>query len=258
MQPAVVVTGASSGLGVEFAKLAAAEGAKVVLVARSTPELEALAANIDPTGRFTVVLSLDLGTREAGETIARELEALDLYCHILVNNAGFGLFGDAAELDRERQLGIIDVNVRAATDLMLRFLPAMIARGGGAILNVASVAGFAPGPRMALYFASKAYLISVSQALMHEVRGAGVTVTCLCPGPVRTPFLARAGADQVGLFKLMRKLEAADVARAGWQAMKARRALSVPGIGNKVIVAATRFLPRAALLAIIGRLQRSR
>ena len=258
MQPAVVITGASSGLGVEFAKLAAAEGAKVVLIARSRPELDALAANLDSSGRKTVVLSLDLGARDAGEVIARELEALDLYCHILINNAGFGLFGEAAELDRERQLGIIDVNVRAATDLMLRFLPAMIARGSGAILTVGSVAGFAPGPRMALYFASKAYLISVSQALMQEVKDAGVTVTCLCPGPVRTPFLARAGADKIALFKLLRKLDAADVARAGWKAMKARRALCVPGIGNKVIVTATRFLPRAALLAIVGRLQRKR
>jgi uncharacterized protein len=258
MQPAVVVTGASSGLGVEFAKLAAAEGAKVVLIARSRPELDLLAGTIDPSGRFAVVLSLDLGAPDAGEVVARELDALDLYCHILINNAGFGLFGDAVELDRERQLGIIDVNLRTATDLMLRFLPAMVARKSGAVLNVGSVAGFVPGPRMAVYFASKAYLLSISQALMQEVRHAGVTVTCLCPGPLRTSFLERAGADRVGLFKLLRKLEAADVARAGWKAMKARRALCVPGIGNKVVVTGTRLLPRAVLLAIVGGLQRKR
>src|SRR5580704_5894658 len=233
MQPAVVVTGASSGLGVEFAKLAAGEGAKVVLIARSRPELDALAANLDPSGRFTVVLSLDLAARDAGETVARELETLDLYCHILVNNAGFGLFGDAAELDRERQLAIIDVNVRAATELMLRFLPAMVARKSGAVLNVGSVAGFAPGPRMAVYFASKAYLLSISQALMGEVRDSGVTVTCLCPGPLRTPFLARAGADKTALFKGIHKLDADAVARAGWDAMKAGHALCVPGFGAK-------------------------
>jgi uncharacterized protein len=258
MQPAVVVTGASSGLGVEFAKLAAAEGAKVVLIARSRPELDLVAAKIDPSGRFAVVLSLDLGTPDAGEIIARELEALDLYCHILVNNAGFGLFGEAVELDRERQLGIIEVNLRAATDLMLRFLPAMVARKSGAVLNVGSVAGFAPGPRMAVYFASKAYLLSISQALMQEVRDAGVTVTCLCPGPVRTPFLSLSGSDGVGLFKLLRKLDAVDVARAGWKAMKAGRTLCVPGIGTKIAVIATRLLPRAALLAIVGGLQRKR
>jgi hypothetical protein len=258
MQPAIVVTGASSGLGVEFAKLAAAEGAKVVLIARSRPELELLAAKIDPSGRFAVVLSLDLSARDAGEVIARELNALDLYCHILINNAGFGLFGDAVELDRERQLGIIDVNLRAATDLMLRFLPAMVARNSGAVLNVGSIAGFVPGPRMALYFASKAYLLSISQALMQEVKHAGVTVTCLCPGPVHTRFLERAGADRVGLFKLLRKLEAADVARAGWKAMKAGRTLCVPGIGNKVVVAATRIMPRALVLALVGYLQRTR
>jgi short-subunit dehydrogenase len=258
MQPAVVVTGASSGLGVEFARLAAAEGAKVVLIARSRPQLDALAAHLDPSGRSTVVLSLDLGARDAGETIARELEALGLYCHILINNAGFGLFGEAVELDRARQLGIIDVNVRAATDLMLRFLPAMVARGGGAILNVGSVAGFFPGPRMAVYFASKAYLISISQALMQEVRHTGVTVTCLCPGPLRTPFLARAGASQNALFKLLRKLDTVDVARAGWKAMKAGRALCVPGTHNRICIAVTRILPRTPMLAMVGYLQRAR
>lgn len=258
MQPAVVVTGASSGLGAEFARLAAAEGTKTVLIARSLPGLETLAAEIDPSGQSTVALAIDLATPDAGEAVARELQARGLYCHILINNAGFGLFGDAVELDRERQLGIIDVNVDAATDLMLRFLPGMVARGGGSILNVGSVAGFAPGPRMAVYFASKAYLISLSQALKREVRGSGVTVTCLCPGPLRTPFLARAGANQNRLFKLLRKLDTADVARAGWTALKAGRALCVPGIGNKVVIAAIRFLPRAAVLAFVGRLQRKR
>lgn len=256
MQPAVVVTGASSGLGMEFAKLAAAEGATVVLIARSRPELDALAADLDPSGQLTVVLGLDLAARDAGEVVARELETRDLYCHILVNNAGFGLFGEAVELDRARQLGIVDVNIRASTDLMLRFLPAMVARRSGAILNVASTAGFAPGPRMAVYFASKAYLISLSQALMQEVKGTGVTVTCLCPGPVRTPFLALAGADQTALSKLIKKLDAVDVARAGWKAMKAGRALCVPGIPNKVSVALIRIMPRGLMLAIVGYLQR--
>jgi uncharacterized protein len=257
MQPAVVVTGASSGLGVEFAKLAMTEAAKVVLIARSRPQLDALAASLDPSGQLTVVLSLDLAAPDAGEVIARELEALGLYCHILINNAGFGLFGEAVELDRARQLGIIDVNVRAATDLMLRFLPAMAARGSGAVLNVASIAGFAPGPRMALYFATKAYLISVSQALMLEVRDAGVTVTCLCPGPLRTPFLGRAGADGTGLFKLLSKLDTADAARAGWKAMKAGRTLCVPGISNKIGVAMARMMPRGLTLKIVGYLQRA-
>jgi short-subunit dehydrogenase len=134
----------------------------------------------------------------------------------------------------------------------------MVERGRGHVLNVGSVASFVPGPRMAVYFATKAYLLSLSQALMLEVRASGVTVTCLCPGPLKTPFLARAGADKTALFKGLRKLRAADVARAGWDAMKAGRALCVPGIGNKVAVTATRFLPRAAVLAIVGRLQRRR
>jgi short-subunit dehydrogenase len=257
MQPAVVVTGASSGLGVEFARLAAAEGAHVVLIARSRPELDALAAELDPSGQSAVVLGLDLGAPDAAEVIARELETRGLYCHILVNNAGFGLFGEAVELDRARQLGIVDVNIRAASDLMLRFLPDMVARGSGAILTVASIAGFAPGPRMAVYFASKAYLISLSQALSEEVRGTGVTVTCLCPGPVRTPFLALAGADQSALFKMLKKLGAAEAARAGWDAMKAGRTLCIPALRNKISVAVTRMLPRSLMLALVGSLQQS-
>jgi hypothetical protein len=258
MQPAIVVTGASSGLGLEFARLAAAEAAQLVLIARSIGDLETLAAEIDPLRQSTLALAIDLAARDAGETIERNLQSRGLYCHVLINNAGFGLFGEAVELHRERQLGIIDVNVGAATDLMLRFLPAMVSRGGGSILNVGSVAGFVPGPRMAVYFASKAYLVSISQALMHELSGAGVTVTCLCPGPLRTPFLTRAGADQTRLFKLLRKLDTAEVARAGWAAMKAGRALCIPGIGNKLAVTATRFLPRAAVLAIVAKLQRQR
>jgi short-subunit dehydrogenase len=258
MQPAIIITGASSGLGAEFAQLAVREGAKAVLIARSVPDLEAVAAKIDPQGVSSVVLGIDLAAPDAGETIARELAARGLYCDILINNAGFALFGDAIGLDRETQLGIIDVNLRAATDLMLRFLPSMVERGRGHVLNVGSVASFVPGPRMAVYFATKAYLLSLSQALMLEIRGSGVTVTCLCPGPLKTPFLARAGADKTALFKGLRKLHAAEVARAGWEAMMAGRALCVPGIGNKVAVTATRFLPRAAVLAIVGRLQRRR
>ena len=256
MQPAIVVTGASSGLGAEFAKLAAREGGKVVLVARSVHDMEALAADIDPAGGSCVILGIDLAAPDAGEVIARELEAKGIYCDILINNAGFGLFGEAVQLDREAQFGIIDVNVRAATDLMLRFLPDMVARRRGHVLNVGSVASFAPGPRMAVYFASKAYLLSLSQAVKQEVRNSGVTVTCLCPGPVRTPFLARAGAERSALFKGLHRLDADEVARAGWDAMKAGRALCVPGIGNKITVMATRFLPRAAVLAIVGRMQR--
>ena len=258
MQPAVVVTGASSGLGVEFARIAVAEGSKTVLIARSLEELERLAAEIDPSRHSTVALGVDLAAPEAGETIARELTARGLYCHTLINNAGFGLFGDAVELDRGRQLGMIDVNIGASTDLMLRFLPDMIERKAGRILNVGSVAGFAPGPRMAVYFASKAYLVSLSQALLNELNGTGVTVTCLCPGPLRTPFLTRAGAGEVRLFKLLRKLPVDEVARSGWDAMKAGRALCVPGIGTKAAIALTRFLPRGLVLAVIARLQHGR
>lgn len=258
MQPAVVVTGASSGLGVEFVRLAVAEGSKTVLIARNIGDSERLAAEIDPPGQSTVALGVDLAAPDAGETVARELDARGLYCQTLINNAGFGLFGDAVELDRGSQLGMIAVNIRAATDLMLRFLPGMIERKAGRILNVASVAGFAPGPQMAVLFASKAYLLSLSQALLRESGGTGVTVTCLAPGPLQTSSLTDAGPQQPRLFKLLRKLPVDEVARSGWEAMKAGRALCIPGIRTKVAVALTRFVPRAAVLALVTRLQRGR
>lgn len=251
MQPAVVVTGDSSGLGMEFVRLAVAEGSKTVLIGRNVGDLERLAAEIDPPGQSTIALGVDLAAPDAGETVARALEARGLYCQTLVNNAGFGLVGAAVELDRAGQLGMIAVNIRAATDLMLRFLPGMIERRAGRILNVASLAGFAPGPQMAVYFASEAYLVSLSQALLREEMGTGVTVTCLCPGPLRAP-----GAQQVRLFKRLRKLPVDEVARSGWEAMKAGRALCIPGIGTKLAIAMTRFVPRGAVLALVTRLLR--
>lgn len=258
MLPAIVITGASSGLGAEFARLAGGEDAPIVLIARSRPELEALARTLEASGKRAEVICLDLGLRGAGEAVARELDARGLYCDILINNAGFGLFGDTVELDRERQLGLIDLNVRATTELMLRFLPAMLARGRGRILNLSSVAAFTPGPRMALYYASKAYLLSLSQALAQENRHTGVTVTCLCPGPVKTPFLTRAGANKTAMFRLLPKLAADEVARAGWDAMKAGQTLCVPGVRNKISIAFIRLVPRGAILALVGALQRNR
>jgi hypothetical protein len=256
MQPAIVITGASSGLGAEFARLAAGEGATLVLVARSAAELVAMAQRFESAGQPAVALPLDLTTREAGETLARELAARDLYCDVLVNNAGYGLFGNTLELDRARQLGIVDLNIRAASELMLRFLPEMLQRKRGRILNISSVAGFTPGPRMALYYASKAYLTSLSQAVAAENRNSGVTVTCLCPGPVKTPFLTRAGATKAALFRLVPKQTAEEVARAGWAAMKAGRTVCIPGLLNKLNVLAIELMPRAAVLALVSLLQR--
>ena len=258
MQPAIVITGASSGLGVEFAKLAVGQGATLVLVARSTAELEALAQQLEAGGQRAVPLSLDLSDAGAGAVLARELAARELYCDVLINNAGYGLFGDTIALDRERQLGIIDLNVRAASALMLRVLPEMLQRRRGRILNVSSVAGFAPGPRMALYYASKAYLTSLSQALAAENRNSGVTITCLCPGPVKTPFLSRAGANKADLFRLFPKQTAEEVARAGWAAMQAGETVCIPGLLNKINVALIGLMPRAAILALVSVLQRNR
>ena len=189
---AIVVTGASSGIGAELARIAAREGREMVLVARSTVPLLALAAEIGSAGPQTHAVPLDLATPDAATRLGASLAERGLCCEVLVNNAGFGLVGAAAELDPARQLAILDVNLRSAAAMMLAALPGMVARGRGGILNVASAAAFVPGPGMAMYYASKAGLLSLSEALWAEARASGVAVTCLCPGPVRTPFMERA------------------------------------------------------------------
>ena len=155
LRPAIVVTGASSGIGREIARLAAREGTFMLLVGRSLPALEELVAALRAEGAQAAALSIDLSDPEAGDHLERTLSDLGLYCDVLVNSAGFGLFGAAAELDRAEQLNLLDVSARALTDLTLRFIPGMVTRGRGGILNVGSITGFTPGPQMAVYYAAK-------------------------------------------------------------------------------------------------------
>jgi len=251
-----LITGASSGIGLEFARAFAAGGFDLVLVAPGEDKLKALAAEV--SARETInarVLAADLGEVGAAARIFARLQSDGTKIDVLVNNAGFGARGIFATLPRERQLEMVQVNVVALTDLTRLFLPDMLQRRRGRILNVASVAGFQPGPYMAVYYATKAYVLSLSEALSKELSGSGVTVTCLCPGPTETGFAAAADLEGSLLFRLA-VANARDVARAGYDAAMAGKRLVVPGFLNRFAVFAVRVAPRGLVLSLIKRLQK--
>jgi short-subunit dehydrogenase len=252
-----LITGASAGIGAELAKIFAGNGHRVALVARRADRLKALADEIvESGGKTPLIVACDLQRPDAGDVIAAALKAADVEAEYLVNNAGFGLMGEWLQLDRTEQLGMIDVNVRALTDLSLRFADSL-ARHRGGILNVASLAGFLPGPRMAVYYATKAYVLSFSEALFCELAPRGVRVTALCPGPVPTEFQERAGIVP-GFDSKVLNISAANVALAGYRGLMAGKRLVLPGLGMKVIPFMLRFVPRAWVVALVGRVQSGR
>jgi short-subunit dehydrogenase len=254
-RPAIVITGASAGIGRAIAIQVARERSVVVLVARSSEGLNATAEEVRRAGGEAFCLELDLAESEALARLDRFLSDQGLVCDVLVNNAGYGLRGDAAALPAADQIGIIDLNMRALAALTLHFLPGMVARGRGGVINLGSVAGFLPGPHMAMYYASKAFVRSFSEALHEEVRGKGVTVTCVAPGPVRTKFLEKAGAKRTPLFRLLPKADAQFVAECAWRGFKHRRRMVIPGLQAKSAALFAKLLPSAATLWLIGRLQ---
>ena len=256
VRSAVVVIGASGGIGRAIAKVVARERGAVVLVARSPEGLGAAAAEVREAGGEAFTLELDLLAGDASTRLEDFLSTHGLVCDVLVNSAGFGLRGAATALPVDDQLGIIDLNIRALSELTLRFLPGMVARGRGGVLNLSSVAGFVPGPYMALYYASKGFVRSFSEALHQELRRTGVTVTCVAPGPVSTEFFERSGAYQTPLFSILPKLDPEDLAERAWRGFKSGRRLVVPGISAKLVALAVTLLPSAAMLPLIGRLQR--
>lgn len=255
-RPAVVVTGASSGIGRALARVAAREGCAVVLVARSPGELQAVSAEVREAGGEPFPAVLDLLAPDAPARLEAFLSGHGLVCDVLVNCAGMGLYGAAAAVPTVEQLGVVDLNVRAVCALTLHFLPGMRVRQCGGVINFSSVAGFVAGPYMAAYYASKAFVHSFSAALHQELRHAGVTVTCIAPGPVRTGFFRAAGAHQVLLFKMVPRLDPEFVAERAWRGFKARRRLVVPGLSSKVAMAVASLVPSAVMLPLIGYLQR--
>lgn len=254
-RPAIVVVGASRGIGRAIAELAARDGAPVVLVARSIESLHVVQAAIEQAGGEAFSLPVDLASPDATRILDEFLSREGLVCDVLVNSAGYGLRGAATALPIADQIGMIDVNVRALAALTLHLLPGMVARGRGGIINLASVASFTPGPYMAMYYASKAFVRSFSEALYQETRRTGVTVTCVAPGPVSTEFLEKSGANRVALFKALPKATPEYVAKCAWRGFKARRRLVIPGISARLAILMAGLLPSAALLPLVGRLQ---
>jgi short-subunit dehydrogenase len=248
-KPVTLITGASSGIGAALASVFAEHGHELVLVARRAANLSAVADRIERAGRARPqVLTVDLARSDASDRIDRELVMRGLEPAIVINNAGLGLFGEASQLDRSAQLAMIDLNVRALTDLSLRWIETLERLHGG-ILNVASLAAFVPGPRLAIYHATKAYALSLSEALHHELKPKGVRVTVLCPGPLETEFQERSGIPG-GYHPEFLKRSAERVAREGYAGFMRGRRVVIPGSHNKIAASLLRLLPHGAAMSI--------
>jgi uncharacterized protein len=255
-RPVTVITGASSGIGATLAHEFAAHGHELVLIARREQALVGIADAIAAKGSARpTVLRLDVARVDAARDIGDALARRGLEPEIVVNNAGFGLYGSADKLNRAEQIAMVDLNIRALTDISLAFIDCLARRKGG-ILNVASIAGFLPGPGMAVYYATKAYVLSFSEALHQELKPRGVRVTALCPGPVPTEFQARAGIDHKWFPVLTRSVES--VAKDAYRGLKAGRRLIVPGLANKMVPLLSRITPRPILLKVTHALQKDR
>jgi uncharacterized protein len=251
-----LITGASSGFGLEFARLFARDGYNLVLVARSEGKLNDLAATLRQRhGIRVTVLPKDLTESAAAAEIGAELDQQGIQVDALVNNAGFATYGPFAEITPDADMDLVRVNILALTALTKRFLPGMVARRRGQILNVASTAAFQPGPLMAAYYASKAYVLFLSEGIAEEVRGTGVTITALCPGPSRTGFQDRAAMQESKLVNGRSIMDAATVARIGYQAMQKGQTVVIPGLMNRLMAQAPRFTPRAMTARIVKGMQ---
>jgi uncharacterized protein len=258
MAQTALITGASIGIGMELARLCAGDGHVVILVARGVERLNAVAAECKKRGAADAhVIPTDLAVPNASVALAEELSRRKLDVDILINNAGFGVHGYFWKADAQRNLDLLQVNITALTQLTRLMLPGMIERQRGRIMNLASVAGWVPGPLMATYFASKAYVMSFSLALSDECRGTGVTATCVCPGATATEFFTRARIASAPLATGP-MMSAASVARIGYRAMNRGRALVVTGASNTLVAQATRLLPKMLAARVAGKRNRLR
>jgi uncharacterized protein len=245
-----LITGASGGIGYELAKLFARDHHNLVLVARSADRLAQVAAELQAQGVTVKTIALDLAAPPAPKFLFDQLQREGVAIDILVNNAGFGAFGEFAQMPEDEILGQIALNITALTQLTRLFLPAMMQRSGGKIMNVASTAAFQPGPLMAVYYATKAYVLSFSEAITNELRNSGVTVTCFCPGATHTGFAKRAGTEKSRLFKQLGAMSSEKVALDGYRALMEGRTLAISGAHNWLVAQSTRFAPRKMVTAI--------
>jgi hypothetical protein len=253
-----LVTGASVGIGHELARIFAREGYALVLVSRDESALGRVAAELQRDYKTaSKVLSKDLSLASAPQEIFDALERDAIKVDVLVNNAGFGVFGRFSETDLKKELSMLQVHMTSLTELTKLFLKKMVEKGDGKILNVASTAAFQPGPMMAVYYATKAYQVSFSQALANELRGSGVVVSVLCPGPTRTEFQARAGMAPSPLFNRF-AMDAAEVAQAGYRGLMRGDSVIIPGFVNRLLALVVRFVPRGFAAAVIRGIQAKR
>ncbi len=253
-----LVTGASGGIGEELARLFAADGHSLVLVARSEDKLRGLADGLsEKHGVSARVIASDLSRPEAPQEIFEQLAADSVRVDALVNNAGFGSYGLFAETELEKELELLQVNVVALTHLTKLLLPGMIARRRGYVMQVASTAAFQPGPLMAVYYASKAYVLSLSEALANECEGTGVVVSALCPGPTETGFVAAAGMGDSKLFDRA-VMDARTVAVDGYRGLLAGKAIVIPGLRNNLLARSIGFYPRHLVTKVVRRIQEKR
>ena len=256
---AALITGASSGIGLELARLFARDRHDLVLVARSEGKLRHLAGELNREHGISVeVIVADLSQPNAPKEVWSSVVEKGIAVDALVNNAGYGLTGRFDENDLKAELEMIQVNVVALTHLTKLALPSMLARRAGRIMNLASTAGFQAGPLMAVYYATKAYVLSFSEAIADELRGSGVTVTTLCPGPTETGFADVAKMTNSRLFTMSKPMSSADVARIGYDAMKKGKGLVITGLRNKILVQSNRVSPRRVVTAVVRKLQEQR
>jgi len=249
----VLITGASSGIGLELAKCFAAEGSRLVLTARNTVALQTLADELRSAHHTeSIIITADLSSSGAPKNIFTELQGRGIAVDVLVNNAGFGAWGLFADVPLQGQLEMLQVNINALIELSGLFLPGMLQRRRGGIMNVASVAGFLPGPGMAVYYATKACVLSFTEALAEELRGTNVTVTALCPGPTATNFGRVAKADKARMIRQART-SAEEVARCGLNAFRERRTVVVSGWQNRFLTLLIRLFPRSAVRKLAGK-----
>lgn len=251
----VLITGASSGIGWELAKLFASDSSNLVLVARREDKLEELADMLKSEyGVDVFIVPIDLSKKPAPRQIFSKLRKEGIQIDVVVNNAGFGARGSVLELDTGLQMDMIQVNVAALTHLTRLFLPGIVERGRGGILNVGSLAGFQPGPNLAVYYATKAYVLSFTEALSEEITNPNIKITCLAPGPVRTEFGRKSELDDSLLFKLS-LMDVGPVAKAGYEGFRKGKVIVIPGIKQKITPFMGRFIPRSLVRKIVKSLQ---
>ena len=259
MRKTALITGASAGFGIEFARLFARHHNDVILTARRGDRLAELASSLEAEYKIDAhVIVADLAAHDGAKELFDEVQERGLEVEYLVNNAGFGTFGAFFETDPGESMDLVRVNIAALTELTALFLPAMVERRSGRVLNVASAAAFQPGPLMATYYASKAYGLHFSEALNEELEGKGVSVTALCPGPVMTEFQQVAGMETSGLVLHKRLISVEKVVEAGYSAMMRGKAYVIPGIGPRLLSFGVRFMPRRFVAKFVARMQAER